>query len=347
MDFLLQAPQPPAEESVRNALKVLEEVGAINPIPIKKRGAIKAETITPLGCHLSKLPVHVRLGKMLIFGALFGVLDRVLTIVASLNSKSPFITNINDGAPKEHRRFRHPTSDFLTACNAWEAYVAALDLSTSNARKFCSKNFLNRTAFVEIGDMRKQFLQLLSSFGFVDNSVVTCLQDLEKSKFNKNGSKEEIINAAICAGLYPNVAHITKVPGESAQALFHQTQRLWLHKSSCNHNRTLESEWVLFQEKFATTRTFLSTTTLIQPFGLLLFGDSIIVKHTERKVVVDNWIEVNLSAQLGVMFRELRGALSIVLKERMDKNTNHIKADVIIDGICRLLAIEAIENSST
>ena len=70
MDFLLQAPQPPSQESVSNALQVLEDVGAIHPIRTTKKHS-RLEKITSLGIHLSKLPVHVRLGKMLIFGALF------------------------------------------------------------------------------------------------------------------------------------------------------------------------------------------------------------------------------------------------------------------------------------
>jgi len=343
MDFLLQAPQPPSEESVSNALQVLEEVGAINPISAKKLGS-RVEIITPLGMHLAKLPVHVRLGKMLIFGSLFGVVDRVLTIVATLSSKSPFMANI-DNSPQvsaAHRVFRHSTSDFLTTCNAWEAYMAALTISASNARKFCTKHFLNRSAFIEIGDMRRQFFQVLQSIGFIDGNQVKSLDDLVSSPFNKYGAREEVINAAICAGLYPNVAHITSQLSESTAALFSKDERVWLHKSSTNHNKRLDSEWVVFQEKFATSKTFVSATSQIQPFSLLLFGESVIVHHVERKVVVDGWIELNVSAQVGVMFRELKCALSKVIQERMDtSNANTATADSIINGICRMLSIEA------
>ena len=62
MNFLLQAPQPPSVESVDNALRVLEEVGAIAPI-VSGSNKSKSESITPLGQHLAKHPVHVGLGK--------------------------------------------------------------------------------------------------------------------------------------------------------------------------------------------------------------------------------------------------------------------------------------------
>ena len=68
------------------------------------------------------------------------------------------------------------------------------------------------------------------------------------------------------------------------------------------------------------------------------------MKHVIRKVVVDDWIEVNISAQVGVMFRELKSALSHVIKDRMNKDTSDERAAMIIDGICRLFIIEGIEN---
>jgi len=341
MNFLLQAPQPPSTESVDNALQVLEEVGAIAPIPSNGNRS-NYETITPLGLHLAKLPVHVRLGKMLIFGALFGVLDVVLTIVASLSAKSPFVANI-DNSPQikaAHKVFCHPSSDFLTSCKVWDAYIAAMNISPSNARNFCTKNFLNRTAFIEIGECRKQFFTLLSSIGFVDRSIKT-LDDMALSSCNKNNSKEEIINAAICAGLYPNVAHVAKQPGVSSFTLYNRNERLWFHKSSTNFNKILSTEWIVYQEKFATSKTFVSATSVIQPFSLLLFGHSD-VKHLERKVVIDGWIELNMAAQVAVMFRELKHALARSIEDRMEANVG-AEVDVIIDGICRLLSIEARE----
>jgi ATP-dependent RNA helicase DHX29 len=45
-----------------------------------------------MGRLLSKLPTDVHLGKFLLFSALFGCLDPALTIAATLNAKSPFLT---------------------------------------------------------------------------------------------------------------------------------------------------------------------------------------------------------------------------------------------------------------
>jgi len=56
------------------------------------RALTPSEDITPMGRLLSKLPCDVHLGKFLLTAAVFRCLDPALTIAATLNSKSPFIS---------------------------------------------------------------------------------------------------------------------------------------------------------------------------------------------------------------------------------------------------------------
>ena len=51
-------------------MTVLREVGACNP---------RESTLTPLGQHLAALPVNVRVGKMLVYGAMLGCLYPVVS----------------------------------------------------------------------------------------------------------------------------------------------------------------------------------------------------------------------------------------------------------------------------
>lgn len=48
------------------------------------------ENLTALGFHLARLPVEPHIGKLILFGALLGCLDPILTIAASLSFKDPF-----------------------------------------------------------------------------------------------------------------------------------------------------------------------------------------------------------------------------------------------------------------
>lgn len=49
------------------------------------------EDLTPLGHHLAALPVNPRVGKIILFGAIFSCLDPVLTVASVLGFKDPFV----------------------------------------------------------------------------------------------------------------------------------------------------------------------------------------------------------------------------------------------------------------
>lgn len=349
MEFLSQAPQPPSEESIRKALILLKEVGAIESDDKETVTDITTiEQLTPLGHHLAKLPVHVRLGKMLIFGCLFKCLDKVLTIAAVLSSKSPFSNHIDNAsqATAAHRTFIHPTSDFLTLCNVWEAYSKVKKEGSSQSRRFCTKMYLNRTALLEINDARRQFLDLLCQIGFVTKQYKEMdinTETLNESLYNMNGKNENLVNAVVCAGFYANVAHAIKEPTGGVPALWHKKERVYFHSSSVNHKKVeLGSEWIIFHEKFATSRVFVSATSVAKPFSLLLFGGNIDVKHLERIVIVDDWIELRAAGKTGVMFRQLRQELVTLLKSKManSPDSDEEKTNKVINGIVKIISHE-------
>ena len=68
-EFLAKALDPPGLSSILKAMGLLKEVGAC------EQGA---PTLTPLGHHLALLPLNVRIGKMLLFGAMLGSLEPVV-----------------------------------------------------------------------------------------------------------------------------------------------------------------------------------------------------------------------------------------------------------------------------
>lgn len=69
-DFLSKALDPPQPQVVGNAMNLLRKIGACE---------LSEPKLTPLGQHLAALPVNVKIGKMLIFGAIFGCLDPVVS----------------------------------------------------------------------------------------------------------------------------------------------------------------------------------------------------------------------------------------------------------------------------
>ena len=321
MEFLRQAPEPPSEESVRVALQVLTEVGALQ---IGRGGA---DTLSPLGEHLAKLPVHPRLGKMLLYGSLFRTIHPILSVVATLSTKSPFVTAVDNAreAKARHKAFQHESSDFLTMTNVWDAFTQEGSVTGDRGRKFCRRNVLSWTTLMEIGDLRRQLLELLGQIGFVDRTLRE--DDVERSRYNTCGRNEQIVHAVICAGLFPNVAQAVKEGSiiSSPPALWHRRERLYFRNSSVNHNKTmmkLGSDWILFHEKFATGRTTVSVTSPVNPVALVLFGNDVVVKHLERTVTVDEWMDLPMPAQTGVSLRQQRDRLGGLLRQRLQTGHN-------------------------
>ena len=266
---------------------------------------------------------------------------QVLTIAASLSSQSPFSTFVSDEAVAKAKQkvFADPDSDFQTYCNVWDAYSKASATSASAGRKFCYENYLNYVAMREISDGRRQFLELLCGIGFLDRKTV-----VGDPKFNEHSNKEALIHAVICAGLYPNIARIDQSTYSNDYSIWHKDERIHFHKASSNaaKKRFGSSEnWVVFHEKFGTpNRTSVSTTCFVHPIVLLLFGGSVVTKHVERLVIVDDWMQVGMAAQTGVILSELRKQVDLLLQkmvERADVSMMEKSDAIMIDGIINIL----------
>jgi hypothetical protein len=92
-----------------------------------------------------------------------------------------------------------------------------------------------------------------------------------------------------------------------------------------------------------------------------LFGGLVQVKHAERLVVIDEWIELSMAAQIGVVLKELRKQVDDVLltrltvKERQsssslsspirsngDSGNVQGLADAMVQGIVELLSASSV-----
>lgn len=133
--FLSKALQPPRATFVYAAIQVLQELGAID----------ETENLTALGKTLAKLTVHPRFGKMLVYGALLGCLDPLLTIAAAACFRDPFVSPVarRDEADRMRESFGVGVaygSDQLALVNAYEQWVSAK--SANQGQFFCERSFL-------------------------------------------------------------------------------------------------------------------------------------------------------------------------------------------------------------
>jgi ATP-dependent RNA helicase DHX29 len=158
-EVLLKALDPPSATNIQRAVSALVEVKALTA----------DEEITPMGRLLSKLPMDVHLGKFLLVAALFKCLDPALTIAATLNSKSPFITpfGFESQATAAKRSFSEGNSDFFTIVNVFDTWRRAHD-NTNFVRTFCKRNYVSHQNLQQIEELRQQLLAYLIDSSFVE-----------------------------------------------------------------------------------------------------------------------------------------------------------------------------------
>ncbi|KAI0507938.1 hypothetical protein KFK09_014066 [Dendrobium nobile] len=189
-EFLSRALQSPEALSVQNAIEYLKVIGALD----------EKQELTILGRHLAILPVEPKLGKMLIFGAIFRCLDPILTVVAGLSVRDPFLTPFDkkDLADSAKSQFScRDYSDHLALIRAYEGWKDAE--KDHSGYDYCWKNFLSAQTMKAIDSLRKQFHFLLKDPGLVDENLMS---------YNIWSRDENLVRAVICAGLFPGICSV-------------------------------------------------------------------------------------------------------------------------------------------
>ncbi|WP_371173700.1 DUF3418 domain-containing protein [Buchananella felis] len=152
---------PPEARAVRDGVTLLAEIGAVR----QENGDI---ALTAIGRRLASLPIDPRLARMLIAADEAGCAAEVLVIVAALSMQDVRERPADKAAAADaaHRRFAHPTSDFLTYITLWR-YIRTQrrELSGSAFRRMCRAEFLHYLRVREWQDLVTQLRQLARPLG--------------------------------------------------------------------------------------------------------------------------------------------------------------------------------------
>ncbi|XP_036601733.1 probable ATP-dependent RNA helicase DHX34 [Trichosurus vulpecula] len=151
--------EPPPATSLETAIVYLRDQGALDA----------SEHLTPIGTLLSQLPVDVVIGKILILGCLFDLVEPVLTMAAALSVQSPFVrsaqNNLECGTARKPLESDH--GDPFTLLNAFNAWVQVKSDRSANSRKWCRRRGLEEHRMYEIANLRRQFKGLLQDHGLL------------------------------------------------------------------------------------------------------------------------------------------------------------------------------------
>ncbi|XP_074993755.1 ATP-dependent RNA helicase DHX29 isoform X3 [Calonectris borealis] len=336
-DFLSRALDPPQQQVIGNAMNLLRKIGAC---------LLNEPKLTPLGQHLAALPVNVKIGKMLIFGAIFGCLDPVATLAAVMTEKSPFTTPIGrkDEADLAKSSLAIAVSDHITIYNAYLGWKRARQEGGYRAEMtYCRRNFLNRTSLLTLEDVKQELIRVVRAAGFAAPTT-QCGWDGNGATQSLSLHEIALLKAVLTAGLYDNVGKIIYTKSvditEKLACMVETAQgKAQVHPSSVN--RDLQTYgWLLYQEKVRYTKVYLRETTLISPFPILLFGGDIEVQHRERLLTVDGWIHFQAPVKIAVIFKQLRVLIESVLKKKLENPKMSLEDDKVLHIIKELIKTE-------
>ncbi|KAG4935713.1 hypothetical protein JHK84_049915 [Glycine max] len=153
---------PPGSESVRNAVGVLQEIGALSV----------DEQLTQLGQKLGCLPIHPSTGRMLIFSILMICLDPALTLACAFEFNDPFVHPILPDEKKRASAARSELGSLYGGCGDQFAIVAAFECWHNSKEmglesRFCSQYFVSQSIMNKLSGMRKNLAAELYQNGLI------------------------------------------------------------------------------------------------------------------------------------------------------------------------------------
>ncbi|KAM8884775.1 putative ATP-dependent RNA helicase DHX57 isoform 1-T2 [Synchiropus picturatus] len=362
--------EPPATGSLEAAKRRLQDLGALT----------SEEKLTPLGYHLACLPVDVRIGKLMLFGAIFRCLDPALTIAASLAFKSPFVSpwDKREEANEKKLAFAVASSDHLALLQAYKGWCCAAKSGHQAGYQYCRENFLSWRGLQEISSLKRQFTELLSDIGFIKEGLrARVIERMSSSgsdgvleatgpQSNLNSENVRLMSAMLCAALYPNVVQVRSPQGNykltskgavkmqpKANELRFLTKHdgcVHVHPSSVNYTvRHYDSPYLVYHEKVKTSRVFIRDCSMVSVYALVLFGGGQVNVELHKGDFLlsldDGWIRfAAASHQVAELVKELRWELDQLLEDKIRNPLMDLsscpRGSRIIDMIVRLVSTQ-------
>ncbi len=347
--FLADALDPPENSRIENSLSYLHSLGAVTLNSSTGHASLTGEgfnlagggcnsELTPLGFHLSALPVAPNIGKLILCGYFMKVLDPILTIAAIMSSgKSPFLSPFDESerqkADQARLRFCKGDSDLITLVNAYDTWENV----KSNIYDFCRVNYINNSAMELIKELRESFVNMIKDVGFLDVDIN--ISNLVASTANIFG-EDLLILKSVLTTLSPNILTIPKAAISTTIPTISLSKKLSdinlisnkrgmsfnLSPASVLSNvKVVESKYLCFTEgsksSNAAGKSFIRDATVINPLAMTLFCSKL-QEFQDNVLCLDSWIYLKCEPDL----------IEIIVKIRQILEDNFVKK--IVDPHC-------------
>lgn len=265
-------PSAPPSKNLMASLELLFALGALDE---------QGELSKPLGDHMSELPVHPMLSKMLLSSGSFGCTDEIAAIVAIMQVDSVFIVPGAAAAARAraaHREFQVEEGDLLTMLNVFRAFLAQRGSGPGApdqaCRSWCSTKFLKFKVLTRAEQLYIRLTKTMRRLG------VTSASTSEEEKTILRLHPGDSVRRCIVSGMFPNAAYLHP-------SGYYRTVRgdftLHVHPSSVLYTEKPAS-WVVFSELVHTNKVYMKDITTIDPVWL----ETLAPHYYEKKSVMSS-----------------------------------------------------------
>jgi ATP-dependent helicase HrpA len=154
--------EPPDPRAVADGWQTLSELGAIDT----------ERKLTPTGRLMARLPIDVKLGRMLVAAHQHGCLREMLAIASFLGIQDPRERPADQrgAADTAHLQFADMRSEFVGILKLWDAFRAAHEeMTQSQLRKWAEKHFLGFLRLREWRELHRQLKLVCDELGWQQN----------------------------------------------------------------------------------------------------------------------------------------------------------------------------------
>ncbi|WP_066799906.1 ATP-dependent RNA helicase HrpA [Moraxella oblonga] len=311
---------------VNDGRKLLYELSALSDTPTKtalkkslKGQKTKLSNLTEIGKKMAKMPIDPRLARILIAGADFACLDKMLIIVSALAVQDvrERPADKQAQADQKHALFRKDDSDFLFYINLFEVLFNNHDMHngeklTGNGRKnFAKKHYLSFPRIKEWQKTHEQLSQMMNDLGYQlgkDNQETNINNDRgnhsPKGRLGLNGGKKPLGKSTILASLKDDNGHFDKNKLSQFNQDYASIHRALLaallsfvaHKSDTVGEYLMTKnqkarifpasilhkkgvEWLMAFEVVETSQVYMRTLAKIEPQWILSAGKELLKYH--------------------------------------------------------------------
>lgn len=159
--------EPPDPRAIADGWQQLGELGAIDVGTDDSR-----RKLTTTGRLMARMPVDVKLARMLVAAQHHGVLREMLIVASFLGIQDPRERPADQRAAADnaHAEFADPKSEFVGILKLWEAYQSAHEeLTQSRLRAWCEKHFVGFLRMREWRELHRQLKLTAEELGWASH----------------------------------------------------------------------------------------------------------------------------------------------------------------------------------